>query len=121
MLSRFLGVPVKPAFAPARDITSAINALPAAHRRGSDVIEKLDRKQVLDELTTRWNEDLLDVGGGRRHQLSIWLLFEAMQRGRRTSTCNRTKTLVVRSASTVFSMTVSSAQELQEEIIGRLK
>ena len=129
VLSRFLGVPVKPLLAGEKEIAAAINAA-YQQRTGTaqTFIEKLDRQEVLSELRdlngAGAHEDLLDVGGRAPViKLVNLILFEAVQ-GRASDVHVQPyeESLVVRMRiDGVLYDAFTVPKNLQEEVISRLK
>jgi len=83
VISKVLGRPVEPVFAAEEDILAGINAAyQAAAGRAQEVIEELDRADVLGEVERlRHSEDLLDVATRAPViKLVNLILFEAVKR-----------------------------------------
>lgn len=126
VVSRYLGRPVDPAFAPANQIHAAINAA-YQQRDGQtqDLIESLDRQEVLTALEQLGShEDLLDVAGRAPViQLVNLILFDAVK-GRASDVHIQPyeDRLVVRfRIDGVLFDTFNLPKGLQEEVISRIK
>jgi general secretion pathway protein E len=126
VLSRFLGVPVRPVLSSERDIAAAINAAYQARTGAAQTfIERLDRSEVLGELDTlNGHEDLLDVGGRAPViKLVNLVLFEAVQaRASDVHVQPYEDSLVVRMRiDGVLYDSFTVPKHLQDEIVSRLK